>query len=189
VRFDVEANGHRHSVEARRGPHGWLVSLDGRQLSADVTSIDGRWSLLLGPGDAGDDTGAGPAEAGRYVGRSFRSYDVAIEACAGSERIVHVNGRSIRVSLAGGRAGRVSRRDGHVGAASGPAPVESPMAGRIVKVLVSVGDAVEVRQGLAVVEAMKMENELRAPRAGTVTDVRVAAGASIEAGAVVVVIE
>jgi biotin carboxyl carrier protein len=63
------------------------------------------------------------------------------------------------------------------------------MAGRIVRVLVSVGDAVEARQGLVVVEAMKMENELRAPRAGTVTDVNVGVGASIDAGTVVVVIE
>ena len=67
--------------------------------------------------------------------------------------------------------------------------VDSPMAGRIVRVLVSAGDAVEARQGLVVVEAMKMENELRAPRAGTVTDVRVVVGAAIDAGTVVCVIE
>ena len=42
------------------------------------------------------------------------------------------------------------------------------MPGRIVKVLVNEGDAVVARQGVVVVEAMKMENEVRAPRAGTV---------------------
>ena len=41
-----------------------------------------------------------------------------------------------------------------------------PMPGRIVKVLVEPGDRVAARQGLVVVEAMKMENELRAPRDG-----------------------
>ena len=63
------------------------------------------------------------------------------------------------------------------------------MPGRAVRVLVSVGDHVRARQGVIVVEAMKMENELRAPRDGIVKDVRVAAGAAVEAGAVLVVIE
>jgi biotin carboxyl carrier protein len=62
------------------------------------------------------------------------------------------------------------------------------MPGRIVKVLVKPGEAVAARQGLVVVEAMKMENELRAPGPGTVTDVKVTEGASVEANAVLVVI-
>ena len=62
------------------------------------------------------------------------------------------------------------------------------MPGRIVRVLVAVGDLVSARQGVAIVEAMKMENELRAPRSGTVTEVAVAAGDAVETGAVVLVI-
>jgi len=63
------------------------------------------------------------------------------------------------------------------------------MPGRIVKVLVKPGDAVTARQGLVVVEAMKMENELRASRAGVVRDVRVAEGASVEANTLLMVVE
>ena len=63
------------------------------------------------------------------------------------------------------------------------------MPGRVVKVRVKVGDAVAGRQGVVVVEVMKMENELRSPRAGTVKEVRVAQGALVEAGTVLVVIE
>jgi biotin carboxyl carrier protein len=63
------------------------------------------------------------------------------------------------------------------------------MPGRVVRVLVSPGDAVQARQGVVVVEAMKMENELRAPKAGTVREVNVAVGASVEAGRVLVVVE
>jgi len=62
------------------------------------------------------------------------------------------------------------------------------MPGRIVKVLVRAGDVVAARQGLLVVEAMKMENELRAPRAGTVAEVRVSEGAPVEANVVLAVI-
>jgi biotin carboxyl carrier protein len=63
------------------------------------------------------------------------------------------------------------------------------MPGRIVKVLVKVGDEVTAHQGLVVVEAMKMENELRAPHAGRVTAVTVVDGMSVEANAVLVTLE
>jgi biotin carboxyl carrier protein len=61
--------------------------------------------------------------------------------------------------------------------------VKSPMPGRVVKVLVAKGDAVEVGQGLLVLEAMKMENEVKAKVAGTVADVHVVAGAAVEGNA------
>ena len=51
------------------------------------------------------------------------------------------------------------------------------------------GDEVAVRQGVVVVEAMKMENELRSPKAGRVKEVSVAPGTSVEAGRVLLVIE
>ena len=175
MRFEVESNGHRHSIEARRGASGWQVSFDGRLLTADVSRIGQRWSLLMAPSGPGPD--AGDAAGFR---RGARSYDIAIEGRGRSERIVHVDGQAVQVSLAPARAVPAARRDA-AGAATGPARVESPMAGRIVRVLVSVGERVAARQGLVVMEAMKMENELRAPRAGTVTAVRAAAGASIDA--------
>ena len=70
----------------------------------------------------------------------------------------------------------------------GPIAIASPMPGRVVRVLVTPGAAVVARQGLVVVEAMKMENELRAPRAGTVAEVRVREGATVDANTVLVVI-
>jgi biotin carboxyl carrier protein len=51
------------------------------------------------------------------------------------------------------------------------------------------GDAVSARQGVVVVEAMKMENELRSPKAGRVTNVSVSPGMSVEAGRVLIVVE
>ncbi len=63
------------------------------------------------------------------------------------------------------------------------------MPGRVVRVLVAAGDTVAARQGVVVVEAMKMENELRSPKAGRVKDVAVTPGTSVEAGRVLIVIE
>ena len=63
------------------------------------------------------------------------------------------------------------------------------MPGRVVRVLVEPGEDVVARQGVVVVEAMKMENELRSPKAGRVKDVSVSPGVSVEAGRVLVTIE
>ncbi len=71
----------------------------------------------------------------------------------------------------------------------GDGTVNAPMQGTIVKVLVNVGDAVEVGQGLLVLEAMKMENHIAAERTGTVAEVRVSAGETVGTGAVLVIIE
>ena len=64
----------------------------------------------------------------------------------------------------------------------------APMPGKVVRVLAAPGDAVSARQGVIVVEAMKMENELRAPRAGIVGEVLVREGALVDAGALLLTI-
>jgi biotin carboxyl carrier protein len=72
------------------------------------------------------------------------------------------------------------------GAAGGVGTVVAPMPGKIVGVLVAVGDTVEAGQPLVVLEAMKMETTLRSEIAGTVAAVAVQAGATVDAGAVLV---
>jgi biotin carboxyl carrier protein len=63
------------------------------------------------------------------------------------------------------------------------------MQGTIVKVLVNVGDTVEVGDGITVLEAMKMENHITAETAGTVKEIRVKPGATVGAGDIIAVIE
>ena len=65
----------------------------------------------------------------------------------------------------------------------------SPMPGKIVRLLVKTGDQVQAKQGLVVVEAMKMENELRAARDGRVRELSVTEGQSVDAGAVLLVVD
>ncbi len=64
--------------------------------------------------------------------------------------------------------------------------VRAPMPGRVLRILVKPGDMVAARQGLIVIEAMKMENELTAVRAGRVREVAVTEGATVEAGRLLV---
>lgn len=63
------------------------------------------------------------------------------------------------------------------------------MQGTIVKVVVAIGDEVEIGDPIVVLEAMKMENNVNAEKAGTVTEVRVAEGDSVGGGDIVAVIE
>ncbi|WP_433984431.1 biotin/lipoyl-containing protein [Tunturiibacter empetritectus] len=63
------------------------------------------------------------------------------------------------------------------------------MPGRMVRVLVEMGDAVEEGQALIVIEAMKMQNELKSPKAGRVARIAVAVGDAVGSGDVLVVVE
>jgi biotin carboxyl carrier protein len=66
--------------------------------------------------------------------------------------------------------------------------VTAPMPGRVVRVLVAVGDKVTARQPVVVMEAMKMENELRAGRDGSVAEVLVQEGLAVDTGTVLVIV-
>jgi len=61
--------------------------------------------------------------------------------------------------------------------------IRAALPGLVVDVRVAAGDAVEARQVVASIEAMKMQNAVRAPRAGRVARVLVARGASVKTGA------
>ncbi len=80
-------------------------------------------------------------------------------------------------------------RRGAGAGAEGPRPVKAPMPGRVVRLLVGVGDEVEEGQGVVVIEAMKMQNELKSPKAGRVVRVGVAVGDTVGSGDVLVVVE
>ena len=67
--------------------------------------------------------------------------------------------------------------------------VASPIPGRVAKVLVRVGDAVERNAPLLVIEAMKMEMTLSSPVAGTVVSIRCALDEVVEGGVELVTFE
>ena len=65
----------------------------------------------------------------------------------------------------------------------------APMSGKIVKVDVAPGAAVEAHQVLVVMEAMKMEHTIAAPYDGSVLTINVSAGDTVGAGDVLAEIE
>jgi biotin carboxyl carrier protein len=72
--------------------------------------------------------------------------------------------------------------------AEGRQQILAPMPGKIIRLLVNVGDEVEAGQGLVVVEAMKMQNEIRSPKKGKVERLQAQEGQAVNAGDVLCVV-
>lgn len=77
---------------------------------------------------------------------------------------------------------------GSTGGAAG-SHIKAPMPGRVVRVLVQVGQQVERGAPVIIVEAMKMENEMHAPASGAVLAIHVGEGATVDAGQLLVELE
>jgi biotin carboxyl carrier protein len=73
--------------------------------------------------------------------------------------------------------------------AEGREAIKAPMPGKVVRILVAIGDEVTAGQGLVVLEAMKMQNEMKAPRAGRVASIAVKEHEALTAGSVLLTIE
>jgi biotin carboxyl carrier protein len=174
MNVEIEVNGRPHAVKVERTGSKFRIESDGRVDVVDVARVDRHTMSLL------------------VLGDRETSHEVSIlEGLEPGTLEVHLRAGVVqtRVSGAPGQR-RWSAKDAAApGAGTGPQRVIAPMPGKVVKVLVSAGEAVEPRQGLVVIEAMKMENELKATRAGHVKEVHVTEGTLVEAGRLLVVID
>ena len=169
--FEVDVNGRTRTVSIERTAAGkYRVLLDGDPHDVDAARVGVYGLSMIVDGERG-------------VSREVQ----VTPAVAPGSLLITLGGHTIDAMVNGRRTGRAAA-DGGVGS-HGDQPVVAPMPGRVLRVLVDPGDAVEVRQGVVVVEAMKMENELRSPKTGRVKTVSVTAGTSVEAGRVLLVIE
>ena len=116
-----------------------------------------------------------------------RSFEIEVDNTDDEYRVL-VDGRNYHIHLVDERRMRIGSANAGV-ELQGRQNVSVPMPGKIVAVLVGVGDAVDKGQGLVIVEAMKMENEVRSPIAGEVKEIKVKAGDTVEGGAVLLVVE
>jgi len=167
MKYDVLLDGVRRSVELTRSaeePSRVLAAINGRRVEADAVKISpGVYSILLGG----------------------RSLEVRAQTLADS-LLLHAAGREYRVEIVDPRSWRRSR-SGRIDLA-GRQQISSPMAGKVVRVLVARGQQVETGQGLLVVEAMKMQNEIRSTKTGTVERLLAKEGQAVNAGEILVVI-
>ena len=71
-------------------------------------------------------------------------------------------------------------------AATDGSPVNAPLAGTVVKVLVKPGQAVAEGETIIILEAMKMENSIKSPGDGLVKAVNVSLKQSVEKNQVLI---
>lgn len=114
-----------------------------------------------------------------------RSYDARVEETPGGIVVVVIDGYRFEMEVRDPR--RWLRRSAGTGT-EGVQSIVAPMPGKVVRVLVSAGDEIQVGQGLVVVEAMKMQNEMKASRRGRVLAVSAREGATVAAGEVLATI-
>jgi biotin carboxyl carrier protein len=189
-RYRVAVDGCTHLVDARRsGGFGLLLASATFPPKIASVSADNPYEhTSLGP-QTGNDSSASVKSVSILDNGVAPTYEIFVAPGTNSgELLVTIEGRSALAVVNGRKTVRVAdtarQTRGH-----GEQTVVAPMPGRVVRVLVGPGDEVAARQGVIVVEAMKMENELRAPKGGRVKDVSVSAGNSVEAGRVLMIIE
>jgi biotin carboxyl carrier protein len=164
--YIASSRGQTHRVEVRQERDRLGVCLDGRDFPADVLRIaPHHYSMLLD-------------------GRHYEIDVLEMEEAS----VVLVNGQPFRVDIRRERERRGRPQRGKGEEQANQQWVIAPMPGKVVKLLVQSGDAVQEGDGVVVVEAMKMENELKAPAAGTIAEIRTQEGKAVNGGDVLVVI-
>ena len=166
MKYEITINGARRTVEfspdKTEGSH-VAFGVDGRRVEADAIRLScGIYSVLLGG----------------------RSLEVTAEETPGG-LLVRVNGREFLLDVADPRSWRRARGAGVE--LEGRQQLIAPMPGKIVRVLVEVGQQVTAGQGLLVIEAMKMQNEVRSPKSGAVEKLA-REGQTVNAGEVLAVV-
>ena len=163
---------------AKLGEQSYTVEIEENGKSVYRVSVDGNEFLV-------DGKKTGRTNFSLIVDN--RSFEIEVDNTDDEYRVL-VDGRNYRIHL-------VDERRVRVGAAQsgqqlqGRQMVSVPMPGKIIAVLVAVGDAVEKGQGLVIVEAMKMENEVRSPISGEVKEIKVKPGDTVEGSALLVIVE
>ena len=152
------------------------VRIGDREYAGSMRSINGVYEIALD----GKTLRLEPIDQGIYRA-DIAGRQVSIAVAKLKDRIqVDIESHLIEVfdASSASRSG-----DDHHGAKD---KVTAPMPGKVVKVLVAVGDQVTLRQQLVLVEAMKMENPVVAPSAGVVKAIHVAVGDQVDTEKVLV---
>jgi len=160
------------------------ITIDGKKYRLDLNRADGRWSCRLeGREFEIDAILTRPDVLSLRIGD--RAYEVKSERVA-NDLHLWVGSTCFAVEVRDPRSlrGRTRAGDDH-----GPRKIAAPMPGKVVRLLVHEGDEVEPGSGVAVVEAMKMQNEIKSPKKGTIQKILVSKGAAVNAGDVLAIVE
>lgn len=149
-------NGNAHIVEFsdRRGET--EILLDGQPVNVEFQKLNGSHCL---------------------ISRNGRVVDALVHQ-QGNRCTVILSGKTYLMELLDQRLQLAAESDAPKGAQS----IKAQMPGRVVKLLKSIGDAVEKNTAVLLIEAMKMQNEIRSPRRGILAQIAVKEGQPVNTG-------
>ena len=111
-----------------------------------------------------------------------RTYDVELEELTHESETANPHPVQSNPVMERNPAANSVARSRNAAPISRPGQVNSPIPGRVLKVLVEPGDRVAKGNVLMVVESMKIENPILAPTDGQVKEIKVAQGAQVRTG-------
>ena len=161
----VTAEGRERAVtiDGPRSDGTVTVTLDGVERAVDARQLrPGTWSLLLD---------------GKAFVVDLDPRRAGVAATVGASEALLVVEDALHKKLASAASPRAAARG---------ESLRAPIAGKVVKVLVAVGDQVAPGSPVIVLEAMKMENELISERGGTVAQITKVAGQAVDTGELLV---
>jgi len=156
----------QHEAEVQARPDGtYQVTVDGQTVTVDAVLVESSVASLIVEGVCYE----------VHFTRERDQYRLLI----GSEHyVLAARNRRVRAAFTTG-----------AGVLTGRQVVQAPMPGRVVRLLVGVGDEVAAGQPLLTLEAMKMENQMPSPVAGRVAELAVTEGQVVATGEKLVVVE
>jgi biotin carboxyl carrier protein len=162
--YDVTINDKNYRLELRREDNRWSCRIDGRAVEVDAVLVrPDVLSLCI----------------------SNLACEVKCERVAG-ELYLGVGSERFAAQI---RDPRSLRGRSRLADDQGPKKLIAPMPGKVVRVLVTQGAAVEAGAGVLVVEAMKMQNEIKSPKKGIIQKIMVGEGAAVNSGDVLAIVE
>jgi len=166
MKLKAEIGGEQRDVEIVRDGDVLTAVVDGRRYSLEVSEPEPNVWLLKNDGAITELSVFESAKGISTVRSGANTFDVRV-----------IDPKRLRGSETG------------AGAGEGSSEVKTAMPGKVVRILVAVGDTVIHGDGVIVVEAMKMQNELKAPRDGTIKEIRFSEGENVNAGDVLIMLD
>ena len=168
MKLHATIGGLQVDVEIHRQGGHISANVDGREYELEAQQDSPALLLQAADGSVFNCRVEGDSSTGRPI-------DVFVGACRYT--LTLTDPKRLRATAAAG------------GQTDGAARIVAPMPGKIVRVLVDQGAAVEIGTGIVVVEAMKMQNEMKAPKTGVVAAINVTVGATVNGGDVLAISE
>ncbi len=116
------------------------------------------------------------------------NYEFLLERANGGFDVWHGSGQ-LRVDISDEKTDRLKKLTSEASGSAHPGTLKAPMPGLVLQVEVTVGQHFKKGDGLAIIEAMKMENELKAHSSGIVREIKVKPGEPVEKNQVLIIFE